>query len=63
MQINAWAAKGPKQPLEPFAYDPGPLRQTMSRSPSSTAGFVIPTHRSSTMSGESLATPSFPDTR
>ena len=25
MQINAWAAKGPKQPLEPFTYDPGPL--------------------------------------
>ncbi len=25
MQINAWAAKGPNQPLEPMSYDPGPL--------------------------------------
>lgn len=25
MQINAWAAKGPNQPLERYSYDPGPL--------------------------------------
>ena len=25
MTINAWAAKGPHQPLEPYSYDPGPL--------------------------------------
>jgi hypothetical protein len=25
MTINAWAAKGPNQPLEPYSYDPGPL--------------------------------------
>lgn len=25
MQINAWATKGPNQPLEPYSYDPGPL--------------------------------------
>jgi uncharacterized zinc-type alcohol dehydrogenase-like protein len=24
--IQAWAAKGPKQKLEPFSYDPGPLQ-------------------------------------
>lgn len=24
--IHAWATQGPKQPLEPFDYDPGPLR-------------------------------------
>ena len=26
MKIKAWAAKGPNQKLEPFEYDPGPLR-------------------------------------
>jgi uncharacterized zinc-type alcohol dehydrogenase-like protein len=25
VSINAWAAKGPNQPLEPYRYDPGPL--------------------------------------
>jgi hypothetical protein len=25
MNINAWAAKGPNEQLEPFSYDPGPL--------------------------------------
>jgi alcohol/geraniol dehydrogenase (NADP+) len=25
VMINAWAAKGPNKPLEPFSYDPGPL--------------------------------------
>jgi uncharacterized zinc-type alcohol dehydrogenase-like protein len=25
-KIQAWAAKGPKQKLEPYAYDPGPLK-------------------------------------
>ncbi len=25
MTVNAWATKGPNQPLEPYAYDPGPL--------------------------------------
>lgn len=25
MTINAWAAKGPNQPLEPYSYDPGSL--------------------------------------
>jgi uncharacterized zinc-type alcohol dehydrogenase-like protein len=25
VSINAWAAKGPNQPLEPYCYDPGPL--------------------------------------
>jgi uncharacterized zinc-type alcohol dehydrogenase-like protein len=25
VSINAWAAKGPNQPLEPYSYDPGPL--------------------------------------
>jgi uncharacterized zinc-type alcohol dehydrogenase-like protein len=25
VSINAWAARGPNQPLEPYSYDPGPL--------------------------------------
>lgn len=25
MSINAWAARDPKQPLQPYSHDPGPL--------------------------------------
>jgi hypothetical protein len=34
MPINAYAAKGPKQKLEPLTYDPGPLAPQEASRPS-----------------------------
>ena len=51
MAIRGWAARGPKQKLEPFSYDPGPLGGRRLRSLSNIAVFAIRICRSSTTTG------------
>jgi hypothetical protein len=58
--ITAWAAKGPKQKLERYEYDPGEIGPEEVRSRSIIVGSATPTSPSSTMIGAFRPTRPYP---